>query len=60
MYEIFKLYQFKYDKNNWAQVGQSLMENIGHFIVFKYTVSNLLRLWGGEGFLKLKMSIQII
>lgn len=47
MYEIFKLYQFKYDKNNWAQVGQSLMENIGHFIVFKYTVSNLLRLWGG-------------
>lgn len=48
MYEIFKLYQFKYDKNNWAQAGQSLMENIGHFIVFKYTVSNLLRLWRGR------------
>ena len=21
-------------KNNWSQAGQSLMENIGHFIVF--------------------------
>ena len=53
MYEIFKLYQFKYDKNNWAQAGQFLMENIGRFIVFKYTVSNLLRLLGGW-FLKAK------
>lgn len=34
MYEIFKLYQLKYDKNNWSQAGQSLMENIGNFIVF--------------------------
>lgn len=59
MYEIFKWYQFKYDKNNWAKAGQSLMENAGYFIVFKYTMSNLLRLWGGR-FLKLKMSIQII
>lgn len=30
--------------NNWAHAGLFLMENIGHFIVFKYIMSYLIRL----------------
>lgn len=43
--------------NNGAQAGQPLMENIGHFIVFKHVMSNLIRLLG---VLKLEVSVQII
>ena len=30
--------------NNWAHAGLSLMENVGHFIVFKHMMSDLIRL----------------
>lgn len=43
--------------NNWAHAGLSLMENIGHFIVFKYTMSDLIRLLR---VLKLEESVEII
>ena len=40
-------------KNNWSQAGQSLMENIGHFIVFNMQWV-IYSGYGGGGVLKAK------